>query len=122
MIIFNTVFLNDGQGYNPETGVFKTQHFGVYRFTVNLCSARNGFIATGLKGQTERGAFRLGTFYAPPNNYPSCYSSSIIARLRSNVDITLQYRRGNFFVGSEYSPSFSGYLLYALSEKPGKHL
>ena len=34
---FTKVFVNDGQGYNPSTGIFKAPYPGVYKFTAHVC-------------------------------------------------------------------------------------
>ena len=117
MIIFDRVTLNDGQGYNPLTGVFKAQAFGVYMFTVNVCSAGGRYLVASLKA----GTWSLGIFSAQSSKYPSCFSRSITVRLPYNVDITLQISKGWFYFTREYAPSFSGYLLYPLSPLQGEH-
>ncbi|XP_060558034.1 complement C1q tumor necrosis factor-related protein 7-like [Ruditapes philippinarum] len=112
VLVFPNVLLNDGQGYNPKTGLFKAPVAGVYKFTVHVCSAPNKHMVVAIvKGDEEQIAVTM-VFEEPSS---SCTSHSVITRLEKNEIVMAKVRYDESYLESdEYRwPSFSGFLMYS---------
>ncbi|XP_060556238.1 collagen alpha-1(X) chain-like, partial [Ruditapes philippinarum] len=106
VLVFPNVILNDGQGYNPKTGIFKAPTAGVYQFTVHVCSARNKHMVVGIfKGEQQ---IAITTVYEEP--YSSCTSHSALIRVEKNEFVSVKARYGDSNLESDTYrwPSFSG--------------
>ncbi|KAL3882726.1 hypothetical protein ACJMK2_029038 [Sinanodonta woodiana] len=95
IILFDTVLLNEGNGFNKQTGIFTvlTQH--EHQLGVNLI----------VNGETK------GNAYADGANAWDQGSISSIARCEAGQNVWIGVYYGSFIHGDYYT-SFSGFLLW----------
>lgn len=43
-IVFEVAQINDGQGYNPTTGVFTAPHRGIYKFSMTIMAQMDSIV------------------------------------------------------------------------------
>ncbi|XP_060558039.1 heavy metal-binding protein HIP-like isoform X1 [Ruditapes philippinarum] len=110
VLIFPEVSVNDGQGYNSKTGIFKAPVAGMYHFTVHVCSARSKHMVVAIMKGGEQIA--VTTVFTEP--YSGCGSHSTMARVAENESVHVEARWVDSRLQSDIYrwPSFSGFLMY----------
>ncbi|XP_060581739.1 thrombospondin-2-like [Ruditapes philippinarum] len=112
VLIFPEVSLNDGNGYDPITGIFKAPIAGVYQFSAHIChQAGQSMVVAIMKGTKQ---ITATTGYE--NKASSCNSVNVISRVMENekVFVTAQWTHSYLFTNEHRWTSFSGFLMYQL--------
>ncbi|XP_060568737.1 A disintegrin and metalloproteinase with thrombospondin motifs adt-2-like [Ruditapes philippinarum] len=111
VLVFPHININDGQGYNPSTGIFKAPVAGVYQFTAHVCQQGNRHIIIGIMKGTKQIAVTTGFEKATS----VCSSISAISRVEVNEKVYVKARYSDSYLQSDIYrwPSFSGILMYS---------
>ncbi|XP_069111502.1 complement C1q-like protein 4 [Argopecten irradians] len=106
---FDTIHLNEGNGYNSSTGVFTCPVSGTYKFTwsvqIQNTDWGHALVDFMLNGTTKGFTITFG-----PKEYTS--SNTVILRLKFGDRIWLQKRSVKRIKVAAYETSFSGHFLY----------
>ena len=114
-IIFNKVLLNDKQGYNPYTGIFKAPVSGVYRFTAHVCNQPGKHMVYAILKRTGHKQTQIAISTVYEEKASSCSSVSTLAKIAENDYVNVVARwEGSYLFANEYRwISFSGILMYS---------
>uniref|UniRef100_A0A3Q3LEY1 Elastin microfibril interfacer 2b n=1 Tax=Mastacembelus armatus TaxID=205130 RepID=A0A3Q3LEY1_9TELE len=128
IIIFNKVLVNDGQHYNPHTGIFTAPADGRYMVTAVL-TAQRGERVEAILSVSNRSIQRLnsagflsGAAALTSHDQCNCSSStslSLVLSLRQGDQVGLVMTAGKLAISasSEILSSFSAVLLYSTPSK-----
>ncbi|ESP02576.1 hypothetical protein LOTGIDRAFT_58867, partial [Lottia gigantea] len=106
-IVFDEVTVNNGNAYDPLTGIFTAPFNGVYHFSSTILSGFNATIETMfvLNGE-EVGRMFSGAFLSRGSG-----SNSILLNLKERDEVTVNVFYGNgHYVHGGWS-TFMGYLI-----------
>ncbi|KAL3882724.1 hypothetical protein ACJMK2_029036 [Sinanodonta woodiana] len=107
IVLFDTVLLNEGNGFNKQTGIFTCPLSGIYFFTGSVLTQHEHQVGVHLivNGETK------GNAYADGANSWDQGSISSIARCEAGQNVWISVYLGSFIHGDYYT-SFSGFLLW----------
>ncbi|XP_053387817.1 uncharacterized protein LOC123542069 [Mercenaria mercenaria] len=112
VIVFPHVLLNEGSGYNPDTGYFTVPATGagLYHFTTHVCQFGGQFMAFSIIQGDQ--IIALSTVYEDRDN--SCNSASAPAKLEigERVNVQSTYNASRLFSNTHRWPSFMGYFIH----------
>ncbi|KAL3882723.1 hypothetical protein ACJMK2_029035 [Sinanodonta woodiana] len=105
--IFDTVLLNEGGGFNTQTGIFTCPLSGIYFFSGSIMTKHGYQLGVHLivNGETK------GNSYADGANSWDQGSISSIARCEAGQNVWISVYFGSYIHGDYYT-SFSGFLLW----------
>lgn len=109
-IVFPTVTLNEGNGYNASDGIFKAPISGVYTFNAHICNVDTNFMVVAImKGSTQ---LAITTVYE--DKVSSCGSVDTIVRLQKGDEVNVVAKfTASYLAANEYRwCSFTGYFLF----------
>ncbi|XP_060076926.1 adiponectin-like [Ylistrum balloti] len=111
-LIFQNVVTNEGNRYNPTTGVFTCGVPGIYVFSWSICVGKDDFVNTELvkNGQMVNMQFTSGT-----DKYEISTSHMTVLSLQTNDRVNVMVYRNpspqSFTIGD--ATTFSGFLLFS---------
>ncbi|KAL3882728.1 hypothetical protein ACJMK2_029040 [Sinanodonta woodiana] len=107
IVLFDTVLLNEGNGFNKQTGVFTCPLSGIYFFTGSVLTLHEHQLGVHLivNGETKGNAYADGVTLFDQGSI----SSIVRCEAGQNVWISVYY--GSYIHG-DYFTSFSGFLLW----------
>ena len=110
VVKFPNVLLNEGGGYDKNTGVFTAPVGGLYQFSVHICHVRGHYMVVAIvHGDTK---IAITTEYE--NNLESCSSvmAPLIMKKDERVNIKSTYEHSKLKADIPFRwPSFTGVLL-----------
>ncbi|XP_013396459.1 complement C1q-like protein 4 [Lingula anatina] len=110
VVVYDTVFLNDGNGYNKDTGKFTSPTSGVYVFHYHSLSQNNKpvFVRLNHNGQIKN------TGYGKPSTGHATGSNTIALRLAEEDEVWIDLVGGHALHNhpGEFHSTFTGYQLY----------
>ncbi|XP_013383931.1 complement C1q-like protein 4 [Lingula anatina] len=110
VVVYDTVFMNDGNGYNKDTGKFTSPSSGVYVFHYHSLSINSKavFVRLYLNGQIKN------TGYGGTSKGHSTGSNTIALRLFKGDEVWIGLVGGHALHNhpGEFHSTFTGYLLY----------
>ncbi|KAL3882729.1 hypothetical protein ACJMK2_029041 [Sinanodonta woodiana] len=109
IVLFDTVLLNEGNGFNKQTGIFTCPLSGIYFFTGSVLTQHEHQVGVHLivNGETK------GNAYADGANSWDQGSISSIARCEAGQNVWISVYYGTYIHGNYYT-SFSGFLLWGM--------
>jgi hypothetical protein len=110
-IIFPVCTLNEGNGYDINTGKFTAPKGGVYMFIAHTCNKPGTHMVFAI----VKGGVQLAISSTVENTASGCGSVHSITRVKRGevVNVVAKWT-GSHLLANEYRwNSFSGYLLYA---------
>ncbi|KAI5104112.1 EMILIN-2 isoform X1, partial [Silurus meridionalis] len=123
IIRFNRVLLNDGNHYDPHTGVFTVPSDGLYLLSV-VITAQKGERVEAVLSVANRSIQKLETAGAEGDTSTGCLcggsaSASLVLDLRQGQKVGVVKTSGTLAISSstEVFSTFSGVLLYPLAAK-----
>ncbi|KAL4218187.1 hypothetical protein ACF0H5_022923 [Mactra antiquata] len=112
-VIFTELLLNDGAGYNPQSGYFIAPVAGVYQFNSQLCASKSEDLEYAIKVEERR--VIAGEFRAPPDALDGkCTSFWAHAIVRRGQKVSVQGWNAKLFNNDNDWNSFSGALIYRI--------
>ncbi|XP_052686924.1 heavy metal-binding protein HIP-like [Crassostrea angulata] len=109
VVVFGTVTLNTGKGYNPTTGKFTAPSRGHYSFTWTIATNAGYYFCTQLVINGKPVSYNHVNGKTGGNNYETGSSTVILKMEKNDVVSILLYDAGEFARG-DWS-SFSGFKL-----------
>ncbi|XP_069547140.1 complement C1q-like protein 2 [Brachyistius frenatus] len=117
-IIYNRIFINLGNGYDTETGIFTVPRCGVYNFAVTLYTSCTPDLNWDMCARLEVNGKTVAQFIERSRQDPEDSSTAVLATelnagdkvavmLLSSCHICEDVSNGN------YMNTFTGFLLYA---------
>ncbi|XP_060554323.1 adiponectin-like [Ruditapes philippinarum] len=108
-VVFDTVLMNAGEGYDKTSGIFSASHDGLYFFSAHLCNYHNK--AVHYKIVKDAVAIAVSTQY-DLDNVLTCNSLSAIAMLKTGERVWVQTTSSSHIYTDNYRwDSFLGVLL-----------
>jgi hypothetical protein len=110
-LIFPVSTLNEGNGYNPNTGEFTAPRNGVYAFNAHACHKPDtNMVFAIMKGSDQ---LAVSTIYG--NSVSTCGSVNTIARLKEGevVNVVAKWSDSHLWANEHRWNSFTGYFVYA---------
>ena len=111
VIIFPNVLLNEGDGYNKDTGVFTAPVSGLYYFQAHVCQWPTVYITVSIVHDHHQ----LATTTIHESDTSSCGSVSapVLVNVGENDFIMSTYANSKLQAGElRRWPSFSGFLVH----------
>ncbi|KAH3805364.1 hypothetical protein DPMN_133667 [Dreissena polymorpha] len=109
-VIFPTVEVNEGQGYDPSSGKFTASIPGMYLFSVQYCVYTSKQISLDIVHQGK--ALQRSYFYDGASNYP-CVTMQVSASIAMGHQVWVRtYSTTNLYADSYRYTSFSGTLIH----------
>ncbi|KAL3882725.1 hypothetical protein ACJMK2_029037 [Sinanodonta woodiana] len=108
IIHFDTVLLNDGNGFNNQTGIFTCPLSGTYFFSLSLMISPGYVTAVQL---IVNGQVKVNSYAHGYDSYYDQGSISIIVRCEAGHNVWMSMRDGSYVYGDSYT-SFSGLYLW----------
>lgn len=126
VIQFNKVLVNDGQHYNPSTGIFTSPYDGRYLITAVLAPERNEFIEAVLSvsnasvAQLHSAGYRkeLLEYHKPKSGKRTCGGGTgafhLVLHLKAGAEVSIVLTGGTlaYTDSDEIYSTFSGVFLY----------
>lgn len=109
-VIYNTVFTNLGNAYDPRTGVFTSRTAGVYKFEVHaLSSAGNRQARLSIRHNNKDTV----TLYSAPNTYNTASNTVILQLSEGDTVYVVAYIHSAHLYGThaEIYSTFTGIML-----------
>ena len=109
-IVFPTVVLNDGNGYNATSGVFTAPISGVYTFTSHVCNGKTKYMVMAIM----KGSDQLARSSVYDDSGSTCGSVDTIVRLQAGnaVNVVAKYGESKIWADVNRVNSFTGFFLY----------
>ncbi|XP_048774716.1 complement C1q tumor necrosis factor-related protein 1-like isoform X2 [Ostrea edulis] len=116
LIVYDRVFLNMGNGYNSNTGVFTCPNAGTYAFLVHGVSTATSQLNLDLYRNNN---YTVSVFAHARNGYASGHQS-IVLQLDEQDMVFVQGRGVNSLYGANHEvySTFSGYLVVPAALPP----
>jgi hypothetical protein len=110
-LIFPVCTLNEGRGYNTNTGIFTAPVSGVYTFNAHACHKPGTHMVFAIM----KGSVQLAVSTTYENIASGCGSVNTIVRLRSGevVNVVAKWTASHLWANEHRWNSFTGYLVYA---------
>ena len=115
-IVFDYVIFQEGNGYNPHTGVFTCPESGVYMFSVVLTHGNTDKVGSYIR---SRAVLKVGTstkaniVTEQHHTYQTDQSSNLaIVKLYKGDKVWVQVFAENNMIARKYDSNFAGALLY----------
>ncbi|XP_056599741.1 complement C1q tumor necrosis factor-related protein 6-like [Triplophysa dalaica] len=111
-LAYKHVFVNQGNAYNPSTGIFRTPVKGVYFFTINGHSLSSKPLGLRLFKNEEQ---MVTVYNHPHENRFETATNSIALNLEEGDDVYVRLRENTWIFNNENDhTTFVGHLLFAL--------
>ena len=109
VLVFPNVLLNEGNGYNNNSGIFTAPVSGIYLLTVQTCSTSGSYHADSIMVQGKE----IGRLFTQDKDLSVCNSGNAIAYMEANEQAYIKTKkRSGPLVSDEYRKnSFAGALL-----------
>jgi hypothetical protein len=108
-VVFDTVLMNAGEGYDKTSGIFSVSHDGLYFFSAHLCNYGNTDV--NYKIVKDDMSIAVSTQY-DLDNVHTCNSVSAIAMLKTGERVWVQTTSSSHIFTDNYRwDSFLGVLL-----------
>ncbi|XP_053400226.1 collagen alpha-2(VIII) chain-like [Mercenaria mercenaria] len=107
LVVFDTVILNEGEGYDSATGIFTAPESGLYDFAAHVCivggkGANFAIVVEGTEVATS-------SHYSSNNN---CNSVTAVAKVKSEERVSIKILHASYLHYDQYRlNSFAGALL-----------
>ncbi|KAL4230897.1 Elastin microfibril interfacer 2 [Mactra antiquata] len=108
---FKNVILNDYEGYDPDTGVFRAPVCGVYSFTYVVASSLSTFVDATLVVKNKK----INGAYSKVINHKNINqgTNTAIVHLHKGEQVWVEFKQDSSIKAEdELYNSFSGFLLY----------
>ena len=107
-VVFGTVDLNKGKGYNPSTGIFTAPTEGIYVFDWTTKTQKGNYANTSL---VVNGKFKSWNHCddSASKTYLAC-SKMTVVKLKQGDKVWIGVFNGSAYIYQKYT-SFSGYKL-----------
>ncbi|XP_071171047.1 complement C1q tumor necrosis factor-related protein 7-like [Mytilus edulis] len=109
VVIYDEVITNDGNSYNPSTGIFTGPTEGLYSFSWTTTTQANKYFFTDL---TVNGNM-IARNYGGHDNVNLSASQTVVVHLKKNDKVNIKVQDnyvGQFIYGDGWS-SFSGFMI-----------
>ncbi|XP_060554322.1 complement C1q-like protein 3 [Ruditapes philippinarum] len=108
-VVFDTVLMNEGEGYDKTSGIFSVSQDGVYFFSAHLCNQGDKVVHYKIVKDDE--AIAVSTLHDLDNVY-TCNSVSTVAMLKTGEQVWVQTTDVSYIFASSYRwDTFLGILL-----------
>ncbi|XP_060554324.1 adiponectin-like [Ruditapes philippinarum] len=108
-VVFDTVLMNEGEGYDKTSGIFSVSHDGLYFFSAHLCNYGNKPVHYKIVKDDE--AIAISTQY-DLDNVHTCNSVSAVAMLKTGERVWVQTTfSSHIYTDGHRWDSFLGVLL-----------
>ncbi|XP_045184487.2 uncharacterized protein LOC123542625 [Mercenaria mercenaria] len=109
-IIFPHVLLNEGGGYNNNTGYFTAPVSGLYQFSAHICETGTNYMIVSIVHENKEIA--ITTEYENGGDSCSSVSAPVIMNANEQVFIKSAYSASKLHADADYRwPSFAGFLV-----------
>ena len=111
-IVYTEAVLNEGNGYNNDTGEFTAHHGGLYFFTVQICTHSSSWVHTHIVAADK--VIGTASYYEDSTNW-TCTSGDGMAVLTAGDIVWVEsiHYSGNGMIGDSRTwNSFSGMLVH----------
>ncbi|KAH3859893.1 hypothetical protein DPMN_102714 [Dreissena polymorpha] len=109
-VVFPTVTVNEGQGYNPGTGRFTASVPGIYLFSVQICVLYEKYAYLEI---VQQGTTLQRSVFSDKSGHHSCVTMQAAARVASGDQIWLRATSSCYFIADSLRyTSFLGALIH----------